>query len=300
LVSTQGRATSLGIPYDPDRLTCFNQLFSALKLSELPERKQKMLSAEERRTAAFLDAYFSNYIEGTEFEISEAYDIIYNNHIPAKRPKDAHDIVGTFHLTSNQQEMKKVPESFEQFIELLRSRHFSMMEARPEKLPGEFKEEPNRAGNTHFVAPELVRGTLLKGFEMTQAVEPGLKKAIFIMFLVAEVHPFADGNGRVARIMMNAELVHSGLSRIIIPTVFRDDYLLALRALSRSDRPIPLIKTLNLAQQFSWELDYSSYSVTTQILESCNAFNEPESEVRLVLPSQRAADAEESANRPTM
>jgi Fic family protein len=28
--------------------------------------------------------------------------------------------------------------------------------------------------------------------------------------LVAEVHPFVDGNGRTARIMMNAELVSVG------------------------------------------------------------------------------------------
>ena len=28
-----------------------------------------------------------------------------------------------------------------------------------------------------------------------------------MMFLVSEVHPFVDGNGRIARIMMNAELV---------------------------------------------------------------------------------------------
>ena len=182
--------------------------------------------------------------------------------------------------------MKKIPGSFDEFIELLKSRHFTLVEARPDKLPGEFKEEPNRAGNTHFVAPDLVRGTLLKGFEMAQAVEPGLKRAIFIMFLISEVHPFADGNGRIARIMMNSELVHSDACRIIIPTVFRDDYLLALRALSRSDNSTPLIKALNFAQQFSWELDYSSYSTTTRILESCNAFNEPQSEARLLLPTQ--------------
>lgn len=285
LSSTQARARSLGVLYDPDRLDCFNQLFSALTQSQLPTRKQKVLSQEEIRTAAFLDAYFSNYIEGTELEISEAYDIIYKNKVPAKRPEDAHDILGTFRLASNQQEMNKVPETFDQFVALLKSRHFTIMEARPDKLPGEFKDEPNRAGDTHFVAPECVSGTLLKGFEMSQAVRDGLKRAIFIMFLVAEVHPFVDGNGRIARIMMNSELIHSGLCRIIVPTVFHDDYLLALRALSRSNKTAPLIKTLDFAQEFSSKLDYSSYSAASRILESCNAFNEPQSDARLILPS---------------
>ncbi|GAI76162.1 unnamed protein product, partial [marine sediment metagenome] len=28
-----------------------------------------------------------------------------------------------------------------------------------------------------------------------------------IMFVISEIHPFLDGNGRIARVMMNAELV---------------------------------------------------------------------------------------------
>lgn len=45
-----------------------------------------------------------------------------------------------------------------------------------------------------------------------------------MMFMISEVHPFNDGNGRVARVMMNAELVRADQSRIIVPTVFREDY----------------------------------------------------------------------------
>ena len=38
------------------------------------------------------ESYFSNFIEGTEFEVGEAYDIIYEGVIPRERPDDAHDI----------------------------------------------------------------------------------------------------------------------------------------------------------------------------------------------------------------
>jgi Fic family protein len=41
------------------------------------------------------------------------------------------------------------------------------------------------------------------------------------MFLVAEVHPFSDGNGRLSRIMMNPELVAAGEQRIVVPTIYR-------------------------------------------------------------------------------
>ena len=31
-----------------------------------------------------------------------------------------------------------------------------------------------------------------------------------MMFMMSEVHPFDDGNGRLARLMMNTELVSAG------------------------------------------------------------------------------------------
>lgn len=52
------------------------------------------------------------------------------------------------------------------------------------------------------------------------------------MFILSEVHPFLDGNERIARIMMNSELVKEEQSKIIIPTVYHDDYLGALRKLT--------------------------------------------------------------------
>ena len=284
LVSPQARATSLGIPYDPQRLETFNRLFACLTQSQLPIRKEVGLSEEETHLAAFFEAYFSNYIEGTEFEIDQAHAIVFQNKIPQERPEDAHDIMGTFRIVANQQEMRTVPESFDDFISLMTSRHHAIMEARPDKLPGEFKQEPNRAGDTHFVAPELVRGTLRRGFDMYHAVEPGLARAIFMMFMVAEVHPFVDGNGRIARIMMNAELIHADLCRIIVPIVFRDDYLLALRALSRSKNPDPLIKVMDFAQLFTYELRWPSYNAVMRTLIVCNAFKESD-EARLKLPS---------------
>ena len=71
-----------------------------------------------------------------------------------------------------------------------------------------------------------------------------------MMFLVSEVHPFVDGNGRIARIMMNAELVTAGEERIIIPTVYRGNYLTALKALSQSSQPTPIVRTLDFARKW--------------------------------------------------
>ncbi len=280
LSSPVARARAMGTPYDPARLDLFNSLFTEFTQAELPIRKEVAMTDEAHQLLAFFEAYFSNYIEGTEFKISEAYDIVFKNKVPRNRPEDAHDIMGTFRVASGLRRMRSAPGTFEDFLRLLKSWHHDIMEARPDKAPGDFKETSNRAGETVFVEPELVRGTLLKGFEMASAVMPGLPRAIFMMFLVAEVHPFVDGNGRIARLMMNAELVHAGLSRIIIPPVFRDDYLLALRALSRSNNPAPLVRAMDYVQDFTARLPMSSYDVAMNALTRSNAFKDPE-EARL-------------------
>jgi hypothetical protein len=48
------------------------------------------------------------------------------------------------------------------------------MEAREDKMPGLFKDTVNRAGNTVFVKPEEVRGTLIKGCEFYKQLSLGI------------------------------------------------------------------------------------------------------------------------------
>lgn len=96
------------------------------------------------------------------------------------------------------------------------------------------------------------------------------------MFMCSEVHPFTDGNGRVSRVMMNADLVRAGQVRIIVPTVFREDYILALRKLSRSKEPDTYINVLVKLQAFSKNLFGEDFDTLHQYLLECNAYNEPE------------------------
>ncbi|MCF7824816.1 MAG: Fic family protein [Candidatus Marinimicrobia bacterium] len=279
------KARAQGWPYDPQRLELFSMLFSRLQSSPLPTLSESQHSDEARRLFAFFEAYFSNYIEGTVFELEEAKDIVFNQLIPEQRPTDAHDVLSTFKVISNSMEMNQSTKDYESYQDLLQSRHLTVMAMRTDKSPGQFKLKSNRAGRTHFVEPDLVKGTLLKGWEMQQGLPDAISKAIFQMFLVSEVHPFEDGNGRIARIMMNAELSQSNLQKIIIPTVYRENYLLALRALSRSQNPGPLIEALLKAQSFSSQIDFGDWDSAVEGLTRSNAFEESD-EARLILPGQ--------------
>ncbi|TVQ03341.1 MAG: cell filamentation protein Fic [Balneolaceae bacterium] len=288
LKSNVAKARKDNEPYDPDRAELFLKLFKDLKLLAPGSRSVTRVSQEERTNLSFFEAYFSNFIEGTEFEVSEAADIVFRNAIPSERPDDAHDVLGTFRIVSNYHEMNQVPADFDDFIAKLKYRHAEIMAARKEKNPGQFKTRINVAGSTQFVHPDLVKGTLRKGFEIYRALEYSFHKAVYMMFMVSEVHPFADGNGRLARVMMNAELVSVQDQKIIIPIVYRNNYQAALKALTNHQNSTPLIRTLDFAQKFTHAIGWSDYDRARDQLEACHAFldpNEADSEgIRLRLP----------------
>ncbi len=273
--SSAAKARKSGHAYDPDRLALFQALHGELRNSPPVTRLTKKRSTQGEATLAFFESYFSNFIEGTEFEVREAAEIVFNGVIPNERPEDVHDVLGTWRLVSSTHEMQKIPKNLDTLLRLLKSRHAAIMEQRPDKQPGKFKQSGNRAGSTTFVTPELVEGTLKVGFELYQSLETPFQRAVFMMFLISEVHPFADGNGRTARIMMNAELAAAGEERIIIPTVYRSNYLSALKVLSQTGQPEPLIRTLDYAQKWVASVDWGGLDTTEEQLMRCNAFFDP-------------------------
>ena len=196
---------------------------------QLPSRRPQPRDGIGQATLAFFEAYFSNYIEGTEFTPEEAEEIVFGGRIPAQRRADAHDVLGVWRIVSDLTEMRRVPHSAGDFLDLLRERHAAILAQRPDAAPGQFKTAPNRVGAVEFVRPDAVVGTLERGFEMYRTLDTPFRRAAFIHFLVSEVHPFADGNGRVARMMMTAELVAGNQERIVIPTVYRDNYIAGQR-----------------------------------------------------------------------
>lgn len=283
LSSGIGKARRSGRPFDPDRIRLFEALFMALRDRLTERRSAPERNGEANATLAFFEAYFSNFIEGTEFTVEEAAEIVFEGVIPQERPADAHDVMGTFRVVSDLAHLEVLPTDFAGFRDLLRRRHATVMEARQDKSPGAFKERVNRAGQTVFVAPELVGGTLERGFEFLQALDDPFQRAIYMMALVSEVHPFTDGNGRVARIMMNAELVARDEERIIIPTAYRIDYLGALKAFSHNGHTDPLIRMLDAAQAYTHRIDWSTLDRARAALAATNAFAEdPDARLELV------------------
>jgi len=284
LTSPLAVARALGNPYDKHRMELFEKLFVELQQQPYKESQDKNKEDNAFRNFAFFEAYFSNYIEGTIFEIEEAKSIIQTETPIPNRDEDSHDILGTYKLVSNQKEMSTTPSNPNELINILQYRHQILLGARTSKKPGQFKDKNNRAGETHFVDHTLVRGTIIKGFDYYQALKEPFAKAAYIMFMISEIHPFLDGNGRIARIMLNAELVKANQTRIIIPTVYRDNYLGALRRLTRNEEPAVYIRMLQRAQEFSASLLANDMDALETHLRLSNAFKEDdEAKLKIIL-----------------
>ncbi len=266
LTTRAGYAQALGKPFDRERLDRFSELSRYLNKLDLSEFAYVYDNAGWRNLA-FFESYFSNYIEGTQFTIEQAEDIVTTGRALYQRHEDSHDLLSHIDIARDHAEMTRTPSGADSLIDILKSRHSILMAQRPDKQPGQLKTAPNQAGTTYFVLPEQVEGTLLQGFDLYRHVKAGIKRALFMHFLIAEVHPFNDGNGRMARIMMNAELVATDQHKIIVPTVCRENYLGGLRQATRQDSFRTITKVLHQLQQYTVARNWSSLDdVKTELL----------------------------------
>lgn len=288
LKTKEGKLVAKGTPVDAERLARFEMLAANLRAAVLARRPAVAADEPARSCFAFLEAYFSNYVEGTEFAIEEARDIALEGRVVEQRPKDSHDILGVFRLALQSPGRDTVPPLGADFSAELARRHARMLEKRPESNPGQFKLERNRAGETWFVDPHLVRGTLMEGSTLARSIPEGLARAIYFSFLVTDVHPFTDGNGRIARLVMNAELSRVGEARIIIPTLFHEEYVDCLRQLSRQSDAAGLVRALSLMQRWTIAFDYTDVNALIEAVRRTHALERSRAQFRLTMPDGSA------------
>jgi hypothetical protein len=281
LRTREGLAVATGTPVDSERMYRFEALAAHLRAEPLPRIESKVTGLA-RQHFAFIESYFSNYVEGTKFDIEQARDIVMNNVIVPNRPKDSHDILGVFRLAITSPFRDSPPVAGPEFLEGLEHWHGEMLKMRPEANPGKPKLETNYAGTTKFVEPNYVRGTLAEGSRLALSVPEGLARAVYYAFLVSEVHPFDDGNGRLSRLVMNAELSRTGLSRIIIPTLYHPQYVDCARALTRTNDPKGFVKSLAKMARWASQFDYSNLDELIATLRKTNALEESPATYKLL------------------
>jgi Fic family protein len=109
--------------------------------------------------------------------------------------------------------------------------------------PGEFKKTPNTViqldGSIHsFTDPLQVPGKmeeLAKWINDALVSEHGLIAGAVAHYNLARIHPFDDGNGRGARLLMNLILIKKGLPPAVVRNEKRRKYLESLAEADKGD-----------------------------------------------------------------
>ena len=110
--------------------------------------------------------------------------------------------------------------------------------------PGEYKTTPNNVrtstGETyHFTPPEQVKpamSDLIDWYRNREAAgEHPIITAAAVHYRFVRIHPFDDGNGRMARLLMNLLLIRHGYTVAIVQSGQRARYLQELERADRSE-----------------------------------------------------------------
>ena len=92
------------------------------------------------------------------------------------------------------------------------------------------------AGSNHIPPnPLKVPELMTELFSSLAAIAEPVERAAKLHYGIARIHPFADGNGRTARLAMNFVLLAAGYPPISIPTELRHAYYTALEAADAGD-----------------------------------------------------------------
>lgn len=121
--------------------------------------------------------------------------------------------------------------------------------------PGHFKLQPNKVDGSlreKRADPEHVVGTVRHFYgELLPRVAAAEARAMLVYVVVIKAHCFIDGNGRVARFLINQELENMGSNPVLIPDSMGGQLVDALHTIFRTGDVQPFITQIQIAQSFT-------------------------------------------------
>jgi len=243
------------------------------------------LIAAIRRSCDLEITFSSNAIEGNTLTLRETKEVIEHGVTIGGKPLKDHLEAQDHHIALEYMyEMGKAQECLSERI--IKELHSLVVKRSQIDIAGRYSPLPRVVSGSKTVFPGP-----LKVPEMMEALGLDLSKteltpaaAFEAHFRLTRIHPFADGNGRTARLLMNLILVRGGYQPVAVRIKDRDEYLDALEVASNDGNIKPF-------QSFMHRRLADTMTAYVGVLKEALA-NQEELE-----KGERAKDAQESVQR---
>jgi len=207
--------------------------------------------------------YHSNAVEGNSLTLGETRSLILHGLTARGKPMRDHlDIEGHDEAVKAMEDAVKRNESLnEVFIrnlhKVLLKEPYENDSITPDGLPikrriaiGEYKTQPNNVRTStgeiyYFTPPDQVKpamGDLIDWYrrQEDEGEHPIVIAATF-HYRFIRIHPFDDGNGRMARLLMNMILIKHGYTVAVVPVEEREQYIGILEQADKTEDLVEFI-----------------------------------------------------------
>lgn len=175
--------------------------------------------------------YNSNAIEGNTLTLSETKVVLENGiTIKGKPLKDHLEII------NHKEAIEYIEDLIKNNVRLseydIKSVHYLILKEIDSINAGKYRNENVFISGAKHVPPVYMNvpyemQKLIAKYQDWKDLHP-VVRACFLHGEFVKIHPFVDGNGRTARLLLNFELIQSGYPPVVIKTVNRADYYDAL------------------------------------------------------------------------
>jgi len=182
--------------------------------------------------------YTSNALEGNTLDLAETKVILEDGLTIGGKPlKDHLEVMGHAKAFNKLLELVQTKTINENNIKELHKLFYNQINP---KQAGKYRTKSIivTGSDIDFPKPETIN-TKMNDFitkiqQMRCELNP-IEFAAMVHAMFVNIHPFIDGNGRVARLLMNLILLQEGYNITIIPPVVRADYIRALQATNHNN-----------------------------------------------------------------
>ncbi len=209
-------------------------------------RTHRPLSEAEIRE---LDAYYkigmtysSNALEGNSLTLSETKVLLEDGITVGGKPiRDCYEATG--HAKAYDY-MLSIARSGDLAVteDAIRRLHFLFYNGIDPDAAGQYRTGQVFITGTEYIPPAAedvpaCMAALIEELPGKRAALHPVEFAAYAHRRLVDIHPFQDGNGRTARLLMNLLLINQGYCVVSIPPILRHEYITALQQAQRTQNP---------------------------------------------------------------